>query len=111
MVQIAAVQMQTKLLDPEANLASVVRRLDEAARLGAKIAVFPECVLTGYSLTAEEAHEIAERIPGPRLTRLTAECRERDMMAVVGTLELDEAGRVFNTAMLIGPDGLLGRFR
>ena len=111
MVQIAAVQMQTELLDPEANLASVVKRLDEAARLGAKIAVFPECVLTGYSLTAEEAREIAERIPGPRLTRLTAECRERDMLAVVGTLELDEAGRVFNTAMLIGPDGLLGRYR
>ncbi len=111
MVKIAAVQMQTELMNPEANLASVISRLHDAALMGAKVAVFPECALTGYSLTAEEALDVAESIPGPRLTRLAAACETDDILAVVGTLEADEEGRVFNTAMLVGPEGLLGRYR
>jgi predicted amidohydrolase len=111
MVKIAAVQMQTELMEPEANLASVISRLHEAALMGAKVAVFPECTLTGYSLTAEEALDVAESIPGPRLTKLTAACQAEDVLAVVGTLEADEEGRIFNSAMLVGPEGLLGRYR
>jgi len=111
MVKIAAVQMQTDLMNPDANLSSVVSRIHDAALMGAKLAVFPECALTGYSLTSEEAHEVAEAIPGPRLLKLTSACEAEDMLAVVGTLESDEEGRVFNTAMLVGPTGLLGRYR
>lgn len=111
MVKIAAVQMHTELMNPNANLSSVASRLHDAALMGAKLAVFPECTLTGYSLTSEEALEVAEAIPGPRLSRLTSACAADDILAVVGTLELDEEGRVFNTAMLVGPTGLLGRYR
>jgi predicted amidohydrolase len=85
--------------------------MHEAAVMGARIAVFPECALTGYSLSAEEALEVAETIPGPRVSRLVAACKTEDMLAVVGTLEADEEGRVFNAAMLVGPTGLLGRYR
>jgi predicted amidohydrolase len=54
---------------------------------------------------------VAEVIPGSRLSRLVAACKEDDMLAVVGTLEVDEEGRVFNAAMLVGPTGLLGKYR
>jgi predicted amidohydrolase len=111
MVKIAAVQMRTDLMNPEANLAAVISRLHDAALMGAKLAVFPECTLTGYSLTAQEAQQVAEAIPGPRLTRLVAACEAEGMLAVVGTLEVDEEGRVFNTAVLVGAEGLLGRYR
>jgi predicted amidohydrolase len=111
MVKIAAVQMQTVLMDAESNLDAVIGRLHDAASTGAKVAVFPECTLTGYSLTAEEALEVAEEIEGPRLSRLVAACQADDMLAVVGTLEVDQGGRLYNTAMLVGPAGLLGSYR
>jgi predicted amidohydrolase len=103
--------METTLLEPEANLEKVILRLHEAAERGADLAVFPECALTGYALTAEEAEAVAETIPGPRTARLTEACREAGALAVVGTIEKDEAGCCFNTAVLVGPSGVLATYR
>ena len=44
----AAVQMDVKILAREHNLDQILGRLEQAARAGAKLAVFPECALTGY---------------------------------------------------------------
>jgi predicted amidohydrolase len=108
----AAVQMEPKLFDAEANLVKVIDFMHEVSICKAEIAVFPECALTGYALSAEEAASIAESIPGPRTDRLTEACRETDLTAVVvGTIEKDELGRLFNTAALVGPDGLIARYR
>jgi predicted amidohydrolase len=107
----AVVQMHTRPLDPDANLQKVVTRLEQAAAQGAELAVFPECALTGYFLSAEEAASVSETVPGPRTERLAEPCRLHKVHAVVGTIENDDAGRCFNTAILVGPDGLLGRYR
>jgi predicted amidohydrolase len=107
----AVVQMHTRPLDPDANLQKVVTRLEQAAAQGAELAVFPECALTGYFLSAEEAASVGETVPGPRTERLAEACRLHNVHAVVGTIENDAAGRCFNTAILVGPDGLLGRYR
>lgn len=111
MTQFAIVQMHTRPLNPDANLQKVVARLEQAAAQGAKLAVFPECALTGYFLSAEEAASVGETVPGPRTERLAEACRLHNVHAVVGTIENDAAGRCFNTAILVGPDGLLGRYR
>jgi len=111
MPRYAAIQMQPTLLDPEANLAKVVTWIREAHARGAQVAVFPECALTGYALSAAEADAIAEPVPGPRTAQLADACRDQDMLAVVGTIEADEEGRCFNTAVLLGPQGILGRYR
>lgn len=108
----AAVQMEPKLFDSEANLKKVISFMHEVSMCNAEIAVFPECALTGYALSAEEAASIAEPIPGPRTDRLSQACREADLMAVVvGTIEKDAFGRLYNSAALIGPDGLIARYR
>jgi predicted amidohydrolase len=111
MPRYAAIQMQPTLLDPEANLAKVATWIREAHARGAQVVVFPECVLTGYALSAAEADAIAEPVPGLRTARLADACRDQDMLAVVGTIEADEEGRCFNTAVLLGPQGVLGRYR
>ncbi len=111
MPRFAAIQMQPALMDPAANLAKVTSSIREAHARGAQIAAFPECALTGYALSAEESIAIAERIPGPRTEQLTHVCHEVDMLAVVGTIEADEEGRCFNSAVLIGPRGVIGRYR
>ena len=108
----AAVQMEPILLDPEANIEKIISLIHQVSKRGAQIAVFPECAVTGYALSAEEAAAIAEPVPGPRTDILSVACREAGLVAVVvGTIEKDEYDRLFNTAALVGPDGLIARYR
>lgn len=111
MARVAVVQMESHPLETNRNLSRVLDTLARAAAQGAHLALFPECALTGYMLTAEEAAAVAEPIPGPRTDRLAQACRQWDLLAVVGTIERDERGDCFNTAVLISPDGVLGRYR
>lgn len=111
MPRFAAVQMKSELRDPETNLKRVIDRFHEAAANKAKVVLFPECVLTGYALSLEEAGSFAESIPGPRTDRMTKACVDFDALSVFGTIEKDEVGNLFNTAVLVGPTGVLGRYR
>ena len=108
----AAVQMEPILLDPEANIEKITSLIHQVSKRGAQIAVFPECAVTGYALLVEEAAAIAEPIPGPRTDTISVACREAGLVAVVvGTIEKDEYDRLFNTAVLVGPEGLIARYR
>ncbi len=111
MIRLAAVQMETTPLDADRNLAMVIVWLERAAAEGAHLAVFPECILTGYFLTAEECLQAAEPVPGPRTDRIQEACSRTALLALVGTLEIDRAGRVFNTAVLVSPQGVLAKYR
>lgn len=110
-VKIAGVQMDVALGDPEANLSRLEASLEETARQGTQITVFPECAVTGYCFDSlEEARPFAESIPGPSVERITAKCRELDVFAVFGMLEAD-GDDMFNACVLVGPDGLVGSYR
>lgn len=112
MPKFAAVQMEPKLLEPETNLEKISLLIHEAATRGAEVAVFPECAITGYALSAEEAALVAGPVPGPRTQRLAEACQQAGLTAVlVGTIEVDEEDRLFNTAFLVGPAGPIARYR
>jgi predicted amidohydrolase len=109
--KIAAVQMDCRLGDRAHNLAAVRTHLDEAADNGARLVVFPECVLTGYSFPDKQsALPHAEPIPGPSTTALLDECRGRGVWAALGLLERD-GDRLFNSCLLAGPSGLIATYR
>lgn len=111
MLKIAAVQMESEPLQVDANMQKVEAFLRQAAEAGAEMVVFPECALTGYSLTAEEGASIAEGIPGPRTEILQGLCEGLNLHTVVGTLEVDPQGNLFNSAVLLGPEGIAGVYR
>jgi predicted amidohydrolase len=110
---IAAVQMDCRLGDTAANLASIRAQLRAARARGARLVVFPECVLTGYCFESrDEAWPHAESIPGLSTETLAADCRELDAWVVVGMLERRPAdGALFNACVLIGPRGVLAVYR
>ena len=110
-LRIAAVQADPQLGAVAANLATLDARLREAARGGAELVIFPECMLTGYGFASrQDANEHAEPIPGPSTARVAAACRELDVHAVFGMLE--RAGeKMFNVAVVVGPDGVVGTYR
>jgi predicted amidohydrolase len=111
MARFAAVQMESIPLAPQENMQHVLDWMEKAAQEKADVAVFPECILTGYMLTPEEAERIAEPVPGPRTQELARACRASGLLVAVGTLERDAQGDIYNVALLVGPEGVLGLYR
>jgi predicted amidohydrolase len=58
----------------------------------------------------EEAMPFAEEIPGPTTAALEAACRRLGAHVVCGLLERD-GDVLYNAAVLVGPDGLIGSYR
>ena len=80
---------------------------------GARLVVFPECAVSGYGFaTLKAAYAAAEMIPGPTTDALVTVCHETGAYAVVGLLERgDNKAIVYNSAALIGPEGVVGVYR
>jgi 5-aminopentanamidase len=120
-IKVAVAQMDPKLGQISTNLDHIDARFQEALHQGAQLVVFPECATTGYGFDSlDDAYAVAEVIPGPTVERLVARCREAGRAApdtagpyaVIGLLERDVTSRaVYNTAVLVGPGGLVGRYR
>jgi len=111
MVKVAGAQIEPVISDGAANLATCLDRMGVAAKAGARLVLFPEAALSGYVFDSlEEALPVAETIPGPSVARLEERCRELGIYAAVGMLEKDGAD-CYNAAVLVGPDGLVGKYR
>jgi predicted amidohydrolase len=103
--------MDCQLGDKLHNLKIIKARLHAAAAEKTRLVVFPECILTGYCFeTRDEAMALAEPVPGPSTVELTLSCQELDAWIVYGLLERD-GDRLFNSCVLVGPQGLVGAFR
>jgi len=111
MVRIAAVQMETSIADPEANLEKMQAWTERAAHEDVDVLVFPECALTGYDLSREEAELLAQQVPGPAAEELMDACRRTGLLVVFGMIERSGSGNLYNTAVLLGSDGVIGRYR
>lgn len=120
-VKIATVAMQGSY-DVELNLKTHLTAIDDAADAGAVLVVFPEISLQGYPVIHEKldtpavlaaAYRTAERVPdGPSVMAIAARAQERGIHVIYGLTEAGETGGVvYNTAVLTGPDGYIGRYR
>lgn len=110
-MRIAGFQMDVAFSGIDANLRRMEDRLRIAVAGGARLTVFPECSATGYCFGSyEEARAQAQPVPGPITERLTAACRELQTHCVAGMIELD-GDRLFNVAVLIGPQGVVACYR
>ena len=127
-VRVAAIQATPVILDAARSLEKAERLLHEAADRGAQLAVLPECFIPLYpsNAWAREAagfggcDELWERlwanavdVPGPLLDRLVDVCRDRGIYCVLGVneRESERPGTLYNTAVYLGPAGLLARHR
>jgi predicted amidohydrolase len=110
-MKVAGVQIDVQLGLVEKNIARISRGIGEASAQDARLIVFPECAVTGYCFDSyRDALEASQTIPGPTTESITSCCRSYDVQVLVGLLE-QEAGRLFNSAVLIGPGGVAGVYR
>jgi predicted amidohydrolase len=77
----------------------------------ADLVVAPELALSGYLFTRKrEVEQMAEEVPGPATDRLTRASAEANCHVVVGLAERS-GDRLYNSAVLIGPRGVIGVYR
>ena len=81
-------------------------------KVGCDLMVLPELFATGYQFVSkEEVESLAEPVPqGPTTQRLLEIARDRRMTLVAGLPERD-GGRCYNSAVVVGPNGLIGCYR
>src|SRR5262245_37054342 len=95
-----------------ANRAAIIAKLHRAADRGAKLVVFPECVLTGYGFDSrDQTRAAAEPLPGPSTDAVAAACAKLGVWAVFGLLEVAPDGKLFNACALVGPNGFVAGYR
>ena len=127
-VRIAAIQATPVILDAEACIDKAIGLLREAAREGAGLAVLPETFVplypsnawakaasdfSGFDSLWEELWENSVDVAGPHVERLVETCRDTGLHVVIGVNEREDQrpGSLYNTMLLIGPEGLLSRHR
>lgn len=108
----AVLQTEPRIGQREANLADSVALISRAAEQGARLMVLPELASSGYMFADRaELEEAAEEIPGgPAVSAWAAACRDHDVYVVAGLPERD-GDRIYNSSVLIGPDGVIGTYR
>ena len=108
-MKIAIIQFEPALKDPELSWTRLQPLLDAAS--ACELIVLPELASSGYAFAdRKEAEEVAEETDGPFLTRLRDFCRRNGGWIASGFCER-EGDRLFNSAALVGAEGLVGLYR
>jgi predicted amidohydrolase len=85
--------------DPAANLAVIGEQTAEAARLGARIVVFPEAAMARFGIPL---CPLAQPLDGPWAGGVRDIAKEHDVLVVAGMFTPSEDGRVRNTLLVTG---------
>ncbi|MBR3749192.1 MAG: hydratase, partial [Firmicutes bacterium] len=109
-VKVAVVQMEPVVGETERNLANCLAKVTEAADNGAQLIVLPELCVSGYVFAnREEAFALSEPIPGgPSCQAFETLAQERQIYLYAGLNE-NCGDRLYNTAVLFGPEGIVGK--
>ena len=111
-IKLALAQISSKRENKKENL----RKIDEFTKKGrektADLVIFPELSLTGY-VVHDQIYELAETIPGPSTQRIEELAKETGTHIIFGMPELSEKteATIFNTAVFVGPKGIIGKYR
>jgi predicted amidohydrolase len=112
LIKIACIQMEPVIGEKIANLQKSGTQIEVAAQSGAQLIVLPELANTGYMFnTREEAFDLAETIPTGESTLFWSELAHRLNVTIVAGIAEREDDKLFNSAVIIGPQGYLGSFR
>jgi 5-aminopentanamidase len=109
--RIAAAQISAELGQLDSNLSRVLDVIHDAKAHDVDLVVFPEAILSGYHFdNAEAVRENAVSLAGQEVAAIIAAAHATGVIIVLGFIELD-GDEIYNTAALIGTDGLIGTYR
>ena len=110
-ISLLLAQTGPRLGNKERNLKQISEQAAKARKRNVDLLIFPELHLTGYTLRDEVSH-LAESIPGPSTRKVEKVAKEHGVHIIFGMPEESEVkGVIHNTAVFVGPKGLIGRYR
>lgn len=113
-VRVAVVQFdpQVGINNRETNLLRSLALAQEAVEGGANLVVLPELSNAGYFFSSrQDAFEHAESVPDGRSVQAWIDFARQQQVFLVAGLAEREGMRLFNTGVLVGPDGFIGKYR
>ena len=106
-MRIAIVQTNPEFGKKASNIEQALLLMSSA---GADLYVLPELFASGYNFTGlPEVKSLAEEIPGPTSEAISGFCKRNASYVVYGFAE--KTNRLFNSAAIMGPNGLIGVYR
>lgn len=111
-LRVACLQMEPRIGRVRENMARSLEMIAGAAGKGANLVVLPELCNTGYVFKDRgEALALSETIPdGASSEAWIAAARRHDLFIVAGITER-EGDKLYNSAVLVGPQGYIGKYR
>ncbi|MFH1373421.1 MAG: nitrilase-related carbon-nitrogen hydrolase [bacterium] len=109
-MNLAFIQFAPVLGDLQANINKLQRLIPAAAE--ADLLVLPELCNSGYNFTSQkQALETSETVSDSTYIQfLVSQCKRHEVSVVSGFNERD-GDKLYNSAVLIGQDGCLGKYR
>jgi predicted amidohydrolase len=110
--KVALAQINCKRGDKKANIQKIEEYTARARQHDAELVIFPELSLTGYTIR-DELYESAEHVPGPSTAAIEKIAKKHGAFIVFGMPELSDKTQatLYNTAVLVGPKGFVGKYR
>lgn len=112
-IKVASVEFNPQFMQLDSNISGIVNAIIPAAKNGAKLIVLPEAATTGYIYKDRAQIEpYLDTIPGKTTAAVAKITRQYHTFVALGMIEKDPVtGLVYNSAVLIGPDGYIGKYR
>ena len=105
-------QLAPRVGDLEWNRNHMKSAIRQVAALDTQIVLMPELVSSGYVFdTVEEARSCGESADGPSVSMLAVGAAHYGIVIVGGFAELGDDGQLYNSAAIVGPDGVLAIYR
>ena len=99
-VKVASVTPKIKVADPGYNAKEICRHIEEAAERGAKVIVFPELSLTGYTCGDLFLQELLLTQALAALSEVTSATEGTDALVFVG-LPIIKEHKLYNVAAVL----------
>jgi N-carbamoylputrescine amidase len=109
-VHVALAQITGEPYAAQENRELSLRAAREGFERGARVVALPEMIVPGYVADRERLMPIAEAVDGPSVEAWTTLAAQHDGYLAGGFCERD-GDALFNTAVVVGPDGPLLHYR
>ena len=111
-VRIACAQIAPRVGDLESNRNLIKNVIRQRGAVETQIVLLPELASSGYVFESlDEARSCGEPADGPTVSAWAVGAAHFGMVVIGGFAELGDDGSLYNSAAVVGPDGLLAVYR
>ena len=106
-VKVAAATPDIRVADVGFNTQNIINAMEEAQKNGAKILVFPELCVTGYTCSDLFDHSVLLKASRKALLEIAENTNDKDMLVFVGA-PLEVNGKLYNVAAAMNQGEIIG---